>query len=248
MPGQGFAASAIRVDWDAVERCLPFRKDPESRKARERLFKIFDPNGNKILSLAETDKGIQDLAQRERCDDINNTPVINRAFHAARCMGGDDPETTHDEDSYIEFREFRCFLAYIRHYLELFQMFDEIDDSNDRRVSFDEFRRCVPLLEEWGCKPETLAAMKSNPAAVFAEIDTDRGGMILFDEFADWAVHQALDLADDAGDVDTCDPALLHIKQNKNIANRQAPKIAARDMRNGVGAAGRNILKAAYNM
>jgi hypothetical protein len=33
----------------------------------------------------------------------------------------------------------------------------------------------------------------ADPAAVFAEIDRDRGGMILFEEFAEWAIKQQLD-------------------------------------------------------
>jgi hypothetical protein len=32
----------------------------------------------------------------------------------------------------------------------------------------------------------------TNPTATFAEIDRDHGGMILFEEFADWAIHQHL--------------------------------------------------------
>lgn len=34
-------------------------------------------------------------------------------------------------------------------------------------------------------------------ARSFREIDTNRGGIVLFDEFADWALRKGLDLDDD---------------------------------------------------
>jgi hypothetical protein len=37
----------------------------------------------------------------------------------------------------------------------------------------------------------------SNPEAQWKKCDTDRGGMVLFDEFANWAIKQSLDLDDD---------------------------------------------------
>ena len=37
----------------------------------------------------------------------------------------------------------------------------------------------------------------SNPAAQWKKCDADGGGMVLFDEFANWAIKQSLDLDDD---------------------------------------------------
>ena len=37
----------------------------------------------------------------------------------------------------------------------------------------------------------------SNPEAQFKKVDSDRFGVILFDEFANWAIKQSLDLKDD---------------------------------------------------
>ena len=45
-------------------------------------------------------------------------------------------------------------------------------------------------MNRWG-------ANISDPAATFKEIDVDGGGMILFDEFAAWAMKRELDLEDD---------------------------------------------------
>jgi hypothetical protein len=40
-------------------------------------------------------------------------------------------------------------------------------------VSKEEFAKAVPIMENWGIKI-------TDPAKTFAEIDTDKGGMILF--------------------------------------------------------------------
>ena len=53
-----------------------------------------------------------------------------------------------------------------------------------------EFKAAVPTLEKWGVKV-------SDPAATFAEIDTNGGGQILFDEFCHWAIKKQLDLETD---------------------------------------------------
>ena len=62
-------------------------------------------------------------------------------------------------------------------------MFDTVDTSDDRRMDFQEFKAAIPLLEQWG-------GHVPNPAAEFGRIDTDGGGLILFDEFSAWALKQ----------------------------------------------------------
>ena len=81
---------------------------------------------------------------------------------------------------------------YLRQYFELYVMFDIIDseESRDHRISLEEFRKGVPQLNKWGAKI-------GDPEATFKEIDVDGGGMILFDEFAAWAMKRELDLEDD---------------------------------------------------
>jgi len=69
-------------------------------------------------------------------------------------------------------------------------MFEAIDTNKDKRIDASEFAAAAKLVETWGMTIK-------DPAAVFAEIDTDGGGMILFDEFADWAIRKQLDLPDD---------------------------------------------------
>ena len=42
-----------KIDWDEINKKLPFEQTEEAKKKRKRLFSDFDPNGNGYLSLAE---------------------------------------------------------------------------------------------------------------------------------------------------------------------------------------------------
>ena len=66
-------------------------------------------------------------------------------------------------------------------------MFSEIDKSDDNRISVDEFKQALPDIKRWGVTIE-------DPDKAFAEVDSDGGGLVLFDEFADWALRKQLDL------------------------------------------------------
>ena len=93
----------------------------------------------------------------------------------------------------MEKKEYRWLLKYIRMYYEYWVAFDRIDTSDDRRVSFSEFTQAADQLSTWGID-------MSDPEARWNECDANGGGMILFDEFAAWAIKCNLDLDDDDDD------------------------------------------------
>ena len=197
--------SKKQIDWDKVHASLPTSRKPEDKKRRMDLFMQFDPNSNGYLSLAEVDKGCQDILRLYDLFDCK--PVIMRAFMAAKSANDKNnkaKKNTHGPD-FIEKCEFRLLLVYLRQYFELWQMFDEIDDSGDRRIELAEFKKALPKLESWGVKI-------SDPQAAFNEIDTNGGGIILFDEFSHWALEKGLDLEDDD---DFDDPALHGVLEKK---------------------------------
>ena len=86
--------------------------------------------------------------------------------------------------------EFRIVLQYLRQYFEFEEAFDRVDKDDDKRIELDEFVASVPMIEAWVGK-------LNDPEAVFHQIDSDGHGMILFDEFCDWAFKNNLDLEDD---------------------------------------------------
>ena len=181
-------AAPKKVDWALIRTKMPMERTAEAKKHRMELFKAFDPNSNGYLSLAEVDKGCRDVLGLYEIFDAKK--VVMRAFQAAK--GANDKKNkkgSHGPD-FIERCEFRLLFVYLRQYFEIWQMFDEVDSSDDWRVDFEEFKAALPKIESWGVKI-------TNPEAEFKAIDKNGGGMLLFDEFADWALKKHLDLEDD---------------------------------------------------
>lgn len=175
------------IDWAAIREKLPTEKTAEQKAKRAEIFGQFDPNGNGYLSLAEVDKGCRDVLGLY--DIFECKKVIMRAFQAAK-KANDGKAKTHDRGpDYVEAVEFRLLLVYLRQYFEVWQMFDQID-GGDHRMSLDEFKAAIPKIEAWGVKID-------DPDATFSEIDSNGGGQVLFDEFADWAIQKGMDLEDD---------------------------------------------------
>jgi Ca2+-binding EF-hand superfamily protein len=181
-------AQRRKVDWALMRQKMPMEKTEEAKKHRMQLFKQFDPNNNGYLSLAEVDKGCRDVLGLY--DVFDAKKVIMRAFQAAKGANDSKNKKGSKGGDYVEKCEFRLLFVYLRQYFEIWQMFDEVDTSDDWRVSYDEFLAALPKIQSWGVKV-------SNPEAEFKAIDKNGGGIILFDEFADWALKKQLDLEDD---------------------------------------------------
>ena len=160
----------------------PSEKNDEDRKKRGKLFDGVDVNGNGYLSLAEVDKGMRDVLGCSQLFDCK--PAMMRAFQAAKASVKTKSKLGAD---YVERCEFRLLLVYLKKYFELFQLFRTIDASSDRRISKEEFGQSIDLLEKWGLDTKGRSA-----DAMFKEIDTDNGGMLLFDEISKWALREKL--------------------------------------------------------
>ena len=188
----GFAAALsgnVGFDFKTLAAKLPVARDPASVAQRKELFSKFDINNNGLLSLAEIDKAVKDVIGCAAL--FNSKPAVMRAFQAARRANGG---RTGLKGAFVERNEFRALLSYLRSYFELYAAFNRIDTSDDRRIDLDEFREGVSMLKRWGIELE--------PADVDREfhiIDSNGGGVILFDEFCEWAISRKLDL-DDAPD------------------------------------------------
>jgi len=177
----GDFSHVVEVDWSVVNALLPIQKTKEARATRRRLFDRFDPNGNRILSLAEVDKGLLELLDLSGIRECR--PAINRAFHAARTIC---PPVASFSNDYIDFREFRVLLVYVKFYVELWEFFNRIDTTGDRRVKLPEFQAAIPLLRRWGMDVDHWEA---DPATAFDTMDLNGGGVVLFDEFADFCLR-----------------------------------------------------------
>jgi len=169
-----------------------------------------DMNGNGYLSLAELDKGMRDVLKINAI--FSAKPVMLRAFNAAK--GAAQTKSRLGPDYVEKGKEFRLLLHYLRQYFELYAMFNRVDTDDDMRVELHEFEKAVPLLHRWGIDVK-------DPAKRFKEIDTDGGGMVLFDEFSRWALEKGLDLDDDDDAPEPPLPAVF-AKMPKQVCGRVA--------------------------
>jgi hypothetical protein len=102
-----------------------------------------------------------------------------RAFNAAK----DKCKSKRSRDDYVERNEYKWLLQYLKQYYEYWVAFDQIDLDSDRRITKKEFEFALPILSKWGIKT-------SNPDSLWRQADANGGGVLLFDEFCDWAIKQ----------------------------------------------------------
>jgi len=172
-------------DWDSLISKLPIKKTPEDRKKRKELWRQIDINGNNFVSLAEFDKGIRDVLNLP--DIFKLKKVILKSFKAAK---NKVKSSSKYGDEFVGWLEFRIILIYLRQYFEYYVMFCRIDSSNDFKISINEFKKAIPTLEKWGIKID-------DPESEFNKIDNNKGGVIMFEEFCNYAITKNLDLEDD---------------------------------------------------
>ena len=125
-----------------------------------------DSNGNNIVSLAEIDKFVL-----EKYPLLNKKPALMRAYKKTI---GKPPGIDCD---FVYFDQLGELLTNLFYFNRIYHVFDKIDTDDDKRIDLPEFKSGFSLLKlDKKCKPD----------AVFSEIDTNAGGIILFDEFCEW--------------------------------------------------------------
>lgn len=124
------------------------------------LFDRLDENASGKLSLAELDKGIV-----MSFPELNNKPAIMAAYKAADRNG----------DGFVRKSEFAFFMRYAVYYNNLWHMFESVDSDGDRRISKEEFVKAADKLD-----------LGSDAEEIFAEMDVNDGGVVLFGEMIQW--------------------------------------------------------------
>ena len=131
------------------------------------LFDRLDENGSGKLSLAELDKGIV-----MSYPVLNNKPAIMAAYKAADRNG----------DGFVHRSEFGFFIRFIVYYNNLWQVFESVDKDGDRRISKEEFVKAADKLD-----------LDGDVNKAFDEMDTNKGGMVLFGEMIHWFAENKSD-------------------------------------------------------
>ncbi|CAG8597894.1 8291_t:CDS:2 [Dentiscutata erythropus] len=142
-----------------------------SEEEIEKLFKKFDANGNGILSLSEIQTAVISTYPQYK----ENKPAIMRAYKAADAS----------KDGYVQLEEFGRLIDLLHYYNELYEIFQKLDVDHDKRITFEEFKKGHKLIKLQGLSDEELKEE-------FTKIDTNNGGLILFDEFCIYAAKRKL--------------------------------------------------------
>jgi len=214
----------------------------EETKAAEKLleegFKLADPNGNGLCSLAECEAFLlKTLVAQYRAGPGEDTwdafrPAYIRAFADAKdfARGGERRIAgTKDavQDDFVLRSEFRLFCVYAVIYAAMFDAFAKVDGGGSGRGSHDDKRI---VRDEWlrgykGVLDHGFAALagitdKESAAAAFAKMDVNGGGIVLL---AEWCAFIK------AGEVAAGTPVgkLLSLEEPDAVAAPAAPAPAA---------------------
>lgn len=155
----------------------------ESAAARKAAWSRLDINGNGHVSLAETDKWIQDELVnhfKEHGKELwkRFRPSYIRAFKDAADAGPNKKlSTTAAEDDYVEKKEFRLLCAYLPIYADLYDIFSAMDGGgegvsadDDRKINRDEFEAGIGRLQK-----SHFTSCAEIDSGVFDQIDSNKG-------------------------------------------------------------------------
>merc|ERR1712166_1076093 len=152
-------------DFDELaKKIMAIAKDPAELA---KLWDLMDFNDNQIVSLAEIDKlMVQDYPL------LNHKPALMRAYKQTCLKEGGDG------DAWVEPGEFPQLLLNLFYFNKLFQCFEQVDTDDDRRMDEEEFIKGLGMLG--------MNLSEKDAKADFDEMDSNDGGIVLFDEFCIW--------------------------------------------------------------
>lgn len=191
----GSAVSSNLLDFVKSFRLLA-EKTTRGYELRKQAFRSCDGNGTGQSSLAEVDSYIQTTLKRSYGHEKGQSlfkifrPSYIVAFNAAKPIANASKE---NDDEYINFPEFRVLHAYLCIYagmLDAFALVDGggagVDENDDRRISKDEWMRAYKKTSDFGFVGINKISDDSKAADIFAKMDADGKGMVMFKEFCNY--------------------------------------------------------------
>lgn len=175
-------------DWFGVANKIPVGLNEVDVKARKKLWKVFESNGNGYISFREAIRGLResDLHEWTKHELKVAKPALKSAFNFAQAAEKAEVNDKYGDD-YVERKEFRVFLLALAQRFEYWHAFTIIDANHDGRIGLEEFKAAKSKIEKWVGKIDDVEEE-------FSAIDTNGGGLIFFDEFCDWSVRKCLSL------------------------------------------------------
>lgn len=175
--------NAQKAAWESIKSQIPRGKSDEDKAKRIELFKQFDKDDSKALTVEETCKGCIEILHLDQFTPYARS-IVYRAFKKAMTIGTE--REGKGDANLVEYLEFRLMMCYIYDYCELMVMFGEMDTSGDNTLQLEELSKAIPMLADWGVQVD-------DPEATFMEIDRDQSGTVSLDEFGAWAAAQKME-------------------------------------------------------
>eukprot|EP00045_Choanoeca_perplexa_P010618 m.109156 g.109156 ORF g.109156 m.109156 type:complete len:772 (-) comp15337_c0_seq4:117-2432(-) len=165
-----------------------------------------DYNGNGLCSLAELDKYIV-----SNYAILDHKPALMRAYKQTTLNDGDG-------DAWVERAEFPAFLRNVFYFNKLFHAFEQIDSDDDRRLDFDEFKAGLKVLD--------MALSDREARQEFDTMDSNDGGVVLFDEFCAYVATKQCPVDDDVLSEFTMASPIMATRQANPAAAKGSDKDA----------------------
>lgn len=171
----------------------------EGKKALVKGWRMADPNGNGICSLAELDSFVKNMLITVN-GRVQGTaifklfrPSIIRAYYDAKDYKADDGTniagTSSTADDFVSKGEFKLFVGYAVIYAAMYDGFSTLDgygegrESDDRRVDLDEWLAGYEHLISYGFVAFEGITDGEMATAVFHSIDSNGGGYVMLNEY-----------------------------------------------------------------
>jgi hypothetical protein len=192
-PGQGTAGGTA----GATENYAKFHSVfaplsvPSNKAQRNEAWKLADPNGNGVCSLAEIDGWIQKTLLNtlpSQGDEIWKCfrPSYIRAFNDAKDVAAQKDIKGTNTDDFVSKKEFRLCCAYLCIYAKMWDAFALIDGGgagvtalDDKKLSKDEVVAGLDKIKGYGFVVFNSGA----PEDHFTKMDADGKGAVMLIEF-----------------------------------------------------------------
>ena len=172
-------------NWDNIINNIPCEK--ENIKKRKEIFKKFNFNSdNPYISFKRLKHGFIEYHDLPDLIIKKDPDPIYLAFKATISKFYRDFNF-----DILESKYFRPFLFYLKQYFTYLNMFKEQAKSEKRLISFEEFKKAIPIMKEFRVKIE-----ENNAESRFNKIDINKEKKISFDDFCINIIQDSFDNLD----------------------------------------------------
>lgn len=153
---------------------LPIQTTEEKTALRNKLWKLWDTNGNGFVSLTEITNELAKMVEHPDASEFK-TIVEMAAVEAKKAAKSNSPRGIEQ----IEKAEFRYFLLYFLQYYEHLTAFKKLDLNGDHLIDKEEFEKGKQILLKWKIQPSKVTQLSKT-------LEVENTSSITFEKFSAW--------------------------------------------------------------